>query len=64
MCHYHEGYHMTWASEIEPRDGDFRQLREPREELTYDLPWRAMAAFFAVVVAIGGSLNLVIGLLR
>lgn len=61
MCHYHDGYHMTWASEIEPREGG---SREPREELAYDLPWRVMAVFVGVVVAIGGSLNLVIDLLH
>jgi hypothetical protein len=61
MCHYHDGYHMTWASEIEHGD---RGPRAPREELSYDLPWRAIAAFVCVVIAIGVSVDLVIELLR
>lgn len=60
MCHYHEGYHMTWASEIDAGDTG---PREPREELAYDLPWRAIAAFVCVVVAFGVSLDLIINLL-
>lgn len=62
MCHYYEGYHTTLASEIEA--GEFAR-REPREvdEVPYDLPWRAMAAFVVVVGAIGTSLSLIINLL-
>lgn len=60
MCHYYEGYHTILASEIEAGDTG---SREPREELSYDLPWRAMAMFVVAVGAIGTSLNLIIDLL-
>ena len=59
MYHYHDGYHMTRASEIEAETCP----REQREELAYDLPWRVLATFVVAVAAIGGVLSLVIGLL-
>lgn len=60
MCH-HEGYHRVLAGEIDT--GDWAP-RERREELSYDLPWSVLAVFIAVVTAIGGSLSLLIQLLR
>lgn len=61
MYHCYDGYHMTWASEIEAGDTGSRELHE---ELAYDLPWRVLAVFVAAVVAIGGALTLLIELLR
>jgi hypothetical protein len=60
MCNYHEGYHTALAWEIEAGDTG---SRERREELAYDLPWRALAAFLGAVMVIGVSLSLVIDLL-
>lgn len=62
MCHYYEGYHTTLASEIEAGDFAWREPRD-RDEVPYDLPWRAMATFVVVVGAIGTALNLIIDLL-
>jgi hypothetical protein len=60
MCH-HEGYHTARAWEIEAGD---RGSREGGEELSYDLPWSVLALFVVTVTAIGGSVSLLIQLLR
>jgi hypothetical protein len=59
MCH-HEGYHRAMSWEIDVGDAGPRAYRE---ELTYDLPWRVLAALFAALVFTGAALSLVIQLL-
>lgn len=59
--YHHEGYHRATSWEIDAGDAGPRAYRA---ELTYDLPWRVLAAFIAAVVFTGGALSLVIQLLR
>lgn len=60
MCHYYEGYHTVLAWEI---DGGDTGPRERREELPYDLPWRAIGLFVVAVGGLATSINLIITLL-